>query len=52
MITAFGQERGESFRSVMLGATGAAVILFIQGMAIYMIVKSSKQLKNNNSKQE
>lgn len=43
MITVFGQESGELFRRVMLSATGTAVVLFIQGMAIYMIVKANRK---------
>ena len=48
MITAFGQENGELFRRVMLSATGTAVVLFIQGMAIYMIRNANRNLKLNN----
>lgn len=49
MLTAFGQESGELFRRVMLSATGAAVILFIQGMAVYMILNANRKLKLNYS---
>lgn len=45
MLTAFGQESGELFRRVMLGATGTAVVLFVQGMALYMIVNARRKLK-------
>lgn len=49
MLTAFGQESGELFRRVMLSATGAAVILFIQGMAVYMILNANRKLNLNHS---
>lgn len=45
MLTAFGQESGELFRQIMLGATGAAVICAVQGIAIYMILNAGKNLK-------
>ena len=32
-------------RRIMLGCTGAAICLFIVAMAVYMIVQSSKKLK-------
>lgn len=45
MLTVFGQETGEQFQQMMLGATGVAVIVMIQGMAIYMIVHASRRLR-------
>ena len=39
------------FRRIMLGASGGVVCAFVLAMAIYMIVRSTKQLKkwkNNN----
>lgn len=45
MLTAFGQENSELFRQIMLGATGAGVVLFVIGMAVYMIVHAVKELK-------
>ncbi len=45
MLTAFGQESGEMFHRIMLGATGAAVICVVQGIAIYMIRNAGKNLK-------
>ena len=45
MLTAFGRESGEMFRQIMLGATGVAVICFVQGIALYMIISATKQLK-------
>lgn len=48
MLTAFGQESGEAFRRIMLGATGAGVILTVQCMAVYMIRRAGKALKPRN----
>ena len=45
MLTAFGQESGEWFHQVMLGATGMAVFLAVQGIAIVMIVKAGRNLR-------
>lgn len=45
MLTAFGEENSETFRSVMTSSTGAAVCLFVLVMAIYMIVRSSREIK-------
>ena len=49
LLTAFGKADGEAFRQIMLGASGAAVILTVQGIALYMIVNASKKLRINNS---
>ena len=45
MLTAFGQDSSELFRQIMLGATGAAVVCAVQGIAIYMIHNAGKNLK-------
>lgn len=45
MLTAFGQESSEPFRQIILGATGAAVILLVQGVALYMIVNACRRLR-------
>lgn len=44
MLAQFGGD-DEKFRAVMTGATGGGVCTIVIGMAIYMIVKSSKNLK-------
>lgn len=44
MLTAFGAENSMEFRRIMTGATGIAVCLFVFGMAVYMIVRSTKQI--------
>ena len=45
MLTAFGQDGSDLFRQIMLGATGAAVVCAVQGIAIYMIRNAGKNLK-------
>ena len=44
MLTAFGQENSDAFRQRMTAATGAAVCLFVLALAVYMIVRSTKQI--------
>lgn len=44
MLAQFGGD-DEKFRAIMTGATGGGVCIIVIGMAIYMIVKSSKTLK-------
>lgn len=36
------------FRKAMTGATGGGVCVIVLGMALFMIVKASKQLKQIN----
>lgn len=45
MLNAFGKEGQEVFRRIMTGATGAGVAISILVIAIFMIVKSTKQIK-------
>ena len=45
MLTAFGQQNEEIFRQIMLGATGIAVVIVVQCIAIYMIVNAKRNLK-------
>lgn len=49
MLTTFGQESSEVFRQIILGASGVAVILAVQGIALYMLVNAHRKLKINNS---
>ena len=44
MLTAFDQDGSDLFRQIMLGATGSVVLLFVVGMAVYMIVRACKKL--------
>ena len=51
MLAQFGGD-DETFRAVMTGATGGGICIIVIGMAIYMIWRSSKQMKKlqiNNS---
>lgn len=45
MLTAFSETGQENFRQWMTGCSGAAVTLTIFILAVFMIVKSSKELK-------
>ena len=49
LLMTFGEESSEVFRQIMLGASGVAVILVVQGIALYMIVNAGKKLRINNS---
>ena len=44
MLAQFGGD-DEAFRTVMTGATGGGVCVIVIGMAIYMIIRSGKNLK-------
>lgn len=44
MLAAFGQGNSDAFRQTMTAATGAAVCLFVLALALYMIVRSTKQI--------
>lgn len=46
MLTTFSAGNDEKFRRIMMGISGGAISIFIVGMAIYMIVNATKQLKN------
>ena len=48
MLARFGSEDDPLFRKVMTGATGCSVCVIVLGMALFMIVKASKQLKQIN----
>ena len=45
MLAQFGQDDEEEFRRIMIGAFGGAVCAVVLAMAIYMIVRSTKQLR-------
>ena len=45
MVTRFGDQDDFAFRQIMTGATGGGVCTTVLGIAVYMIVKSSLQLK-------
>ena len=48
MLAQFGGEDDPLFRKVMTGATGGGVCVIVLGMALFMIVKASKLLKQVN----
>lgn len=45
MLTAFGQDSSEFFCQIMLGSTGTAAVLAVQGIALYMIINAGRKLK-------
>ncbi|MDE6847643.1 MAG: hypothetical protein K2J99_17985 [Lachnospiraceae bacterium] len=45
MITQFGDDEDILFRQIMTVCTGAGITIIVLGMAVYMIVRSTKQLK-------
>ncbi|MBQ8174378.1 MAG: hypothetical protein IJ009_03150 [Clostridia bacterium] len=45
MLTTFGEEQDATFRLIMLGTTGAAVSLFLIIMAIFMILRGTRELR-------
>ena len=50
MLTTWGKNEDLAFRTLMLALTGIAISLFIIAMAAYMIVQSTKKLKEYNTK--
>ena len=48
MLAQFGSDDDMLFRKTMTGATGGGVCVIVLGMALFMIVKASKQLKQIN----
>ena len=46
MLTQFGSdENPETFRQIMTGTTGGAVCIIVLAMAVFMIVRSTRQLR-------
>ena len=45
MISSFGENEGHAFRQIMTASTGGAVCIFVLGVAIYMIFRSSREIK-------
>lgn len=45
MISQFGSEGDASFGQVMSACTGAGVSMIVVGMAVYMIIRATKELK-------
>lgn len=48
MLTQFGAADDPMFRKVMTASTGAGISILVLGMAVYMIVWSTRQLKRDN----
>lgn len=48
MLSAFGSEGDVAFRQLITGISGVAVCLFVLGMAVFMILRSAKELKIRN----
>lgn len=49
MLTAFGQESSPLFHRLMLGMTGGAVLILVLGMAVFMIWRAGRKLKEMRS---
>lgn len=49
MLAQFGSEDDPLFRNIMTGATGGGVCVIVLGMALFMIAKASRQLKQINN---
>lgn len=52
MLTQFGAAEDPMFRQVMTASTGAGISILVLGMAVYMIVWSTRQLKCDNREKE
>lgn len=51
MLTQFGAADEPKFRQTMTASTGAGVSMIVVGMAVFMIVHSTKQLKKQKEKE-
>lgn len=45
MFSQFGQDTSDSFRRIMIMATGAGICVMVVGMSVYMIVRSTKEIR-------
>lgn len=52
MLTQFGAADDPMFRQIMTASTGAGISILVLGMAVYMIVWSTRQLKRDNREKE
>lgn len=52
MLTQFGAADDPVFRQVMTASTGAGISVIVLGMAVFMILRSTKQLKHIKSEKE
>lgn len=52
MLTQFGSADDPMFRQIMTASTGAGISIMVLGMAVFMIVRSTKQLKQIRQEKE
>lgn len=45
MLTQFGAVDDPVFRRIMTASTGAGISILVLGMAVFMIIRSTKQMK-------
>lgn len=51
MLTQFGAAEDPTFRQIMTAATGAGISVIVLGMAVFMIVRATKQIRNLSKKE-
>lgn len=52
MLTQFGAANDPMFRRIMTASTGAGISIFVLGMAVFMMVRSTKQMKHIKQEKE
>ena len=52
MLTQFGAADDPMFRQTMTASTGAGISIMVLGMAVFMIVQSTKQLEHDKQREE
>ena len=52
MLTRFGSDNDMMFRLIMTASTGAGISIIVLGMAVFMIWRSTKQLKQSKQEKE
>lgn len=52
MLTQFGAADDPKFRQIMTASTGAGISLCVLGMAVFMIVWSTKQMRRNSDQED
>ncbi|MDE7284769.1 MAG: hypothetical protein K2N85_14480 [Lachnospiraceae bacterium] len=52
MLTQFGSDDDLMFRRIMTASTGAGISIIVLGMAVFMIWRSTKQLKQSKQEKE
>lgn len=52
MLTQFGAADDPKFRQIMTASTGAGISLSVLGMAVFMIVWSTKQMRHNSDQED